>query len=194
MADASMPELPARVCLFGGSFDPPHLGHILATQWALSMLEVDEVAWVPAWRHAFAKNLTRYDHRLGLARIAVTTLGSRVTVRDWEREFETTYTADLLRQLTARYPGRFWTLLVGADVYLERSAWREWETIESLASVAVIGRTGYDAPEAGGVELPDISSTVIRTSLSHGGTVAAQWVPPAVLAEIRRLGLYRLGP
>ena len=104
-----------RICLFGGSFNPPHLGHLLASQWALATLPIDRLLWVPSFSHPFGKPLADFDERLSLCRAAVASLGPAGGVRDYERRFGTTYTVDLLRALHATHRGyRFWWL-VGSD-------------------------------------------------------------------------------
>ncbi len=174
-----------RICLFGGSFNPPHLGHLLASQWALATLPIDRLLWVPSFSHPFGKPLADFDERLSLCRAAVASLGPAGGVRDYERRFGTTYTVDLLRALHATHRGyRFWWL-VGSDAYAERHRWKEWETIEQLATVAVIGRAG--SSEGAPLALPNISSTDVRRLAEAGAwDEVAELVPARVLRRLRR--------
>lgn len=180
-----MPRANRRICLFGGSFDPPHLGHLLASQWALATLPVDRLLWVPSYRHPFGKPLSDFDERLALARAAVATLGPAGGVRDYERRFGTSYTVDLLRALHATHAGqRFWWL-VGSDAFAERHRWKEWEAIEQLASVVVIGRAG--TADGSPLALPNISSTEVRRLVAAGGwDEVAELVPARVLRRLKR--------
>lgn len=174
-----------RICLFGGSFDPPHIGHLLASQWALATLPVDRLLWVPSYRHPFGKPLSDFDERLALARAAVATLGPGGGVRDYERRFGTSYTVDLLRALHATHAGqRFWWL-VGSDAFADRHRWREWETIEQLATVVVIGRAG--TADGSPLALPNISSTEVRRLVAAGAwDEVAELVPARVLRRLKR--------
>src|SRR3954471_11261672 len=104
-----MPE----VALFGGSFDPPHVGHLLAAAYVLATEPVDELWFVPVLQHPFAKPLVApYEHRVGLCeRIAAELPGARVSRA--EQESGQTRTIDLLEWLDGKHPGLRWTLVLG---------------------------------------------------------------------------------
>ncbi len=182
------------MCIFGGSFDPPHVAHVLATAWALSVLDVDQVWWVPAWRHAFGKALSPFEQRVGLCELAIRPLGDRVRVCDIEGQLGgESRTVDTLEALARSYPGVSWTLLLGSDLVAQVQSWKRWDRIEELARIEVIGRAGHDGVDAAdAVTLPDVSSSRVREMLRLGErTWLSSRVPAAVLQRIAAEGLYR---
>ena len=102
-----------NVGLFGGSFNPPHVCHALATLWALQTHGLDEVWWVPTYQHAFGKDLVSFEHRLEMCRRATRALG-QVQIHDIERRMGgESRTIDTVEVLTQENPGvKFW-LIVG---------------------------------------------------------------------------------
>lgn len=187
MTEDARPEL----AVFGGSFDPPHLGHVLLATYALSMTLVERVLVLPVYRHAFGKALSDFDERLMMCRIAFADL-KRVEISDYERVLGgESRTLRLVRALGEAYPGHRLRLLVGADILRERDAWQGFDEIQKLAPLLVAGRAGYETeavpPDA--PVLPDVSSTRVREALARGDSVAA-WVPARVREHIAARGLY----
>jgi nicotinate-nucleotide adenylyltransferase len=191
------------VGILGGSFSPPHRGHVEAAEAALDAGAVDVVLVVPAFAHAFGKGLFPFGHRLAMARIAFASLGSRVVVSDLERHLpRPSYTVSTLRALIAAYSTRVrWRLVMGSDVAAELPMWREPEALVQLAPPLVFNRAG-DHPQlpaddprvmAGGRRiLSPASSTKIRQALFEGDLSRLnQLVPESVL---RYLTVHRLIP
>jgi len=197
MPHASAPDAaearPRRVALYGGSFDPPHLGHVMAATWALALGRFDEVRLIPALGHAFGKRLTPFSTRCALVEAAVAHLAPRVRVERIEGELPApSYTIDTVRALSAREPGVAWTWLLGADTWAERTRWRAFEELDTRVDWLVLGRAGA-APPVGAdvaVTLPDVSSTEVRRRVAAGEPIWSM-VPPAVAALIAREELYR---
>jgi len=183
-----------RICLFGGSFNPPHVGHVMATAWALSTLPIDALWWVPTWKHAFGKDLAPWDARLAMARAAVTPFGDAVRVSDIEGELGgESRTIDTVLALETRHPDVRWSLLIGADLVPELPRWKRWSDLQARVDVHVLGRAGYGDPGAHhAVTLPDINSSAVRASAAAGRRDdLVPRVPRGVLDEIERRGLYR---
>jgi nicotinate-nucleotide adenylyltransferase len=177
-----------RLALFGGSFNPPHVAHQMAALWVLETGQADELWLVPCFRHPFAKDLAPFADRFEMCRLAAAPLGPRATVSRVEAELGgESLTLRTLREVAARRPGDELALVVGADILGEWDRWYGHEEIERAARRLVVGRQGF----AGGapIELPAIRSTDIRARLGRGDDVAAL-VPAAVLAYVRRRGLY----
>lgn len=197
MTTGHSPHPPARrVALYGGSFDPPHIGHVLAATWVVTREPVDELRVIPVYRHAFGKHSTPFAVRCEMAQAAFAHLAPRVTVsRIEERLGGTSYTIDTVRALLAEAPPGALSLsfVCGTDVYAERERWKEWDTLRSLLRFLVLGRDGApDPPPEVEIRawLPDVSSTDIRRRVRDG----APWghlVPEPVRALIQREGLYR---
>lgn len=174
------------VGVLGGSFDPPHVAHVLVAAWALSVTEVSRVLVVPALRHPFGKPLRPFEHRVRMCELAFADI-ARATVSPIEAEIGGAgYTIDLLEELTRRDPRARFRLVIGSDLVAELPTWRDAARLVALAPPLVVGRAGHDAHE---VTLPDVSSTEIRRRLAAGEPVDAL-VPRAVLAHIAAHALY----
>ncbi|MCC6620431.1 MAG: nicotinate-nicotinamide nucleotide adenylyltransferase [Deltaproteobacteria bacterium] len=190
-----------RVAIYGGSFDPPHNGHVLAVTWCACLLDeaglarFDEVRVVPVFGHAFGKALTPFETRVAMIEDATRHLGARVVVDRIEATLPVpSYTVDTLRAMRAREPGLEATLVVGADAWAERRAWREWDELARLVDhrFVVLGRAGVPDPEGAALEvhLPGLSSTEVRRR-ARAGEPYWWMVPEAVAARVAREGLYR---
>ena len=193
-----------RLGLFGGTFDPPHTGHLIAAQDAALALRLDRVLFVPAALppHKQHRTVTPAPYRLRMLTLA---LGADARFALDALELERpgpSYTVDSLRELRDRLPGE-WTLLLGADQYAEFGTWREPEEVRRLATIGVLERGGAPArpaPAAVVQEEPDgvvrvavtrvdISSTAIRQRVSAGVSIR-YLVPAGVEAFIAETGLY----
>jgi nicotinate-nucleotide adenylyltransferase len=183
------------VAIYGGSFDPPHVSHVLAAVYALKVGGFDQVLVVPVFEHAFHKQLTPFEHRVRLCELAFAgILGVEVTTV--ERELQTpSLTLRTVEHLASAHPDWALRLLVGSDVLSETAKWHAFERVSALAPPYVVARPGYEHPDAEALFLPDVSSTRIREALrapepgDPTGVLAAS-VPRAVLEYIRQQGLY----
>src|SRR5215467_10478647 len=133
-----------RIGLFGGSFDPVHLGHLLVAQTAREELELDRLFFIPAARSPFKpeQEPTPAHERLRLLRLALA--GMPWCTLD-EQEIQrggTSYTIDTVRDYTARFPGAELFYLIGSDHVGQLSKWRAAEELARLLSFAVITRPG----------------------------------------------------
>jgi nicotinate-nucleotide adenylyltransferase len=182
------------VALLGGSFNPPHVAHLMAAYWVLATRAVDEVWLLPAYSHPFGKALAPFEHRVRMCQLAVADLdAARVRVcadeADLARDPLSGRTARTLEHLVAKYAGTRFALVVGTDVVGETPKWYRWERVRELAEIVVVGRQGYaGAPDAAPL-LPRISSTEIRERLERGEPVG-DLVPRAVLRYVAEQGLY----
>lgn len=182
-----------RVGVFGGSFNPPHVAHVLACHFALMAWGLDRVVVVPAFSHPFAKELAPFEHRLAMARLAFAHLGGTVEVSPLEGELGgVSYTVDTVRELARRNPGAALQLVVGSDVAGELHLWRDWEILRELAPPLVVPRMvagSASEGQEGAFHLPAISSSEVRGALARGGD-AGLALPRAVREYIARHGLY----
>lgn len=178
-----------RVGLFGGSFNPPHVVHQMLCLYVLETCEVDEIWVVPTYRHAFAKELAGFEHRVRMCELAFRALGDRVRVSRIEGELArpVSRTLDTIEALRARHPRAGFRLIVGADILAQTDKWHRWDDIVALAPPIVVGRAGHG--EAG-IDMPPVSSTEIRRRLACAQSVAAL-VPRRVVDYIAEQGLYR---
>jgi len=178
-----------QIAIFGGSFNPPHVAHVLAAAYAMSTHPLQGVVVMPTYRHPFAKPLAAYEHRVRMAELAFE--GQRgVTVSQVERDLGgESRTLRTLLHLREAHPEWSMRLLLGADILAESSKWHGFNEICAIAPPLVLGRVGFEAKEP--IVLPDISSTHVRTLLREQAWPAvAPLVPHAVVDYVRAHGLY----
>lgn len=190
--------------ILGGTFNPPHLAHLIVAQEVREALELDEVVLIPTSVHAFKGPASASPrHRAAMTELAAAGDPGLKVDRIEVQRGGTSYTVETLRSLREREPGTDWTLILGRDNLDELAQWRESEALPDLARVVVTTRGGSQAAPRlpfGGrcvlVQVPalEVSSTAIRSRVAAGRSIR-YWVPPAVEAYIREHGLYReVGP
>ncbi len=177
-----------RVAVYGGSFNPPHVAHQLALAYVLATARVDEVWMVPTFKHPFDKQLAPFSDRAKMCELAASPFKT-VRVSGIEEELGgDSYTLRTMRALVERHPDHRFSLVIGADLVAERERWHGWPELKELVPFIVIGRQG--SPSAGGITLPEVSSTLVRQRLGAGEAVDAL-VAADVVDYIRARGLYR---
>jgi nicotinate-nucleotide adenylyltransferase len=189
-----------RLGLFGGSFDPPHIGHLLTAGDALEALALDKLVFIPAAVQPLkvGRAAAAPEHRLAMVRYMADD-DPRFDVDSIEIERPgLSFTVDTLAAYAARYPDAERFLIVGADILPTFHQWRSPERIAELATIAVLKRMD-GTPDLRSIPgrtvlLPtrrlDISSTEIRERVRDGRTIRG-FVPEAVAAYITAQRLYR---
>ena len=206
-----------KIGVYGGTFNPPHLGHLTAARAVFDLLKLDKLLLVPAGlppHKALPAGSPTAEQRLEMTRLAGEQLGlgDRVQVLDLElRRQGKSYTADTLSQIRELYPEAELWLLMGTDMFLTLQTWHEPEAIFAQAGIAAFGRTEEDTEELFSVQreylyrtypdariftltipgVVDISSTELREQLSADR--GANLLAPAVYGYILREGLYGTG-
>lgn len=204
-----------KIGVYGGTFNPPHLGHLTAARAVFDLLKLDKLLLVPAGmppHKALPEGSPTPEQRLEMTRLAGEQLGlgDRVEVLDLELRREgKSYTADTLAQLRQLYPEAELWLLMGTDMFLTLQTWHAPEEILAQAGIAAFGRTEEDTEELFSVQrdylyrtypdariftltipgVVDISSTELREQLAADR--GANLLAPAVYGYILREGLYR---
>ena len=186
-----------RLGVYGGAYDPPHLGHLVAASDACEALGLDRLLWIPSAVHPLKPVRTAADVRLEMVRAAVAGDGRFVADGLELQRAGPSYTVDTLRELRAREPEAELFFLTGADNLRELPRWREPGEIARLATLAVLERAGEALPAdsplpavAVTVTRVDVSSTDIRRRVAAGQSIR-YLVPEAVRAVIERERLYR---
>ncbi|MFZ4585861.1 MAG: nicotinate-nucleotide adenylyltransferase [Acidimicrobiia bacterium] len=187
-----------RIGIFGGTFDPPHVGHVVAASEVRYRLGLDRVIFVPAgepWQKQGAVTASAQD-RLDLARAAVEGVaGIEVSAIEVERNGPT-YSVDTLEALAA--PERALYLILGADAASRLDTWHRADDVRALATIVVVDRGGAAGATPPGpawrvqrVGIPrlDVSSTEIRHRLATGAPIDGL-VPSGVARLIHHRGLY----
>lgn len=209
---AIQPQPSPVVGIMGGSFDPPHLGHLIAARWARHYLGHGATIWViPSGDHPFGKRLTPAEHRLAMCAL---TFGedamviSRIEIDRAARLTQPTYTIDTLHELRHVHPAASLRLILGTDVMTEITRWRAWDEVAAIAPPLWVPRVGFDEIAESAVEMdsptaadesalpprpPGISSREIRQMLRDGRDVSA-FMAPHVLEYIRTHHLYPMKP
>ncbi len=194
-----------KLALFGGSFDPPHLGHLAFAQFALDALAPDRLLWLPAGRQWQKPDqvMAAGVHRVQMLK-RLTANEPRFVVDDRELHRRgPSFTADTLSEFTRQYPGAELMFLIGQDQYARLPTWYRAELVAELATLVVVPRAGEAVVTPPGMpphrlqvlDLPDtpISSTAVREALGRGGDIAPL-VGPEVASYIASHRLYEKKP
>ena len=198
-----------KVMLFGGSFNPPHLGHQQMTTAVLKAQLADQLWYLPVGIHDFAKPMVAAQHRYQMLKLVLPQLGSqyfgRMRVEDCElRRSGVSHTADTLDYLSARYPQHQFSFLLGSDNLAKLHLWsdqkgRDFHYLLDHYQVFVYPRAGYpfkpfypalialtDLPEV------EIASSTVRQLLLERTDFRqlTEWLDPAVIDYIKQERLY----
>ena len=179
------------LAFFGGSFNPPHIAHVLAAAFVLAMEQVDELWVVPCFQHPFSKSLASFEDRLEMCRLAFSWM-PRVRVSTVEQQLGgESRTIRTIRHIKSERPDWCVRLVIGTDIMAEAPRWCAFDELQRLAPPIVLARRGWDTDGATERVFPEISSTQIREAFEHGDEgFAASWVTPAVLSYALQRGLY----
>lgn len=190
-----------KLGVLGGTFDPVHVGHLVAAINVRHALELDRVLLVVAnvpWQKAGARMITPAPDRLAMVRAAVDGVdGLEASDVEIVRGGES-YTVDTLQELRARHPGADLYLVVGADLVGELDTWERSDELRELATLAVVNRPGVAVAtqqvsgwRVANISIPmiDVSSTELRARVADGRPLDFL-VPAGALRLIRQRGLY----
>ena len=177
-----------RIGVFGGAFDPPHVGHLVVAQDVIEALDLDLLLIVPSARPPHRDAVLDAEQRLELAR-AVFDDDPRIEVSDVEfHRPGPSWTVDTLREIRRRWDPAALVLVIGVDQYRSFDSWRDPERILELAELAVMPRNGEfprEDPRYPFVAVPvtrvDVSSTRVRDRLSAGRSV--RYLVPGSIRE-----------
>lgn len=180
--------------MFGGSFDPPHLGHALLIALLRAQAEVDRVVVAPVYDHPLDKGTTTpFAKRLAWTRAAMQMHGAFVEVTDLERTLAAadpsrpSYSLRLLDAVAAQYPDAQVRLVIGSDIVRrgETKRWHRWEMIEARYPPLVVPRAGY--ADAIDCALPEVSSSDVRAAAARGDWAAVRRRVPRAVAELMQV-------
>lgn len=181
-----------QVALLGGSFNPPHVGHLLAAHYVRATQGVDEVWLMPTFRHPFGKRSEDFEHRVSMCeRMCQDAAGWMKTSRVESEVGKDGRTVDTLDFLLTRHPGYHFSLIIGSDILKDLPNWKDFDRIRRMARVLVLYRAGHPAEGTVGPPLAEVSSTEIRERLARGEQ-PTDLVPERVLAYAREHHLYGL--
>ncbi len=185
-----------RIGLFGGSFDPIHLGHLLAAREAAALLGLDRVFFVVAARPPHKTPVAPPEARYEMALLATAEEENFFPSRLELDRPGPSYTIDTLKEAQRLFPGDELFFITGADAYRDLPTWKEGPKLKDYATLVAVARPGYPlgglpegvvpvlVPEVG------ISSTELRRRAAQGESLRF-WVPRPVEVYIAKHGLYR---
>ena len=188
----------SRIGIFGGTFDPVHVGHLAVAVWVRDALELDRVELVVAnepWQKLDRPQLSPAQDRLAMVEAAVGGIDGVVASSAEIDRGGTTYTVDTLESARAHNPDGSLFLILGSDAASGLDTWHRYEEIAEMAEVVVVdrpGAMGHRPPVAHRVvdcPLLDLSSTQVR-EWADAGRPLDGLVPPAALAYCRQKDLY----
>jgi len=181
------------IAIFGGSFNPPHLAHVLAATVVLSRFDIDRLLVVPTFQHPFAKSLVPYADRVKMCELAMAWIPKVEVSRVEEKLGGESRTLRTIEHLKSEHPNEPLRLVMGADIIVESNKWYGFDRIVELAPPIVLGRVGVSFAGAPPPILPAISSTDVRKMIADGGKDAelSELLPKDVLAYVKTHGLYR---
>ena len=194
-----------RIALYGGTFDPVHLGHLEVARRVSELFEIEQVIFIPAQLapHKTGRPVTKPIHRYAMLALA-TEDDRRLLISTFEldapdRRYTVETVAEFQRRLDEETELFF---IMGADSWSEIKTWREWERLLTIANHVVVTRPGYEVPAAPpdlkdrifftDAVMKDISATSVRRLASEGryGELE-QMVPGSVANYIKKYGIYR---
>lgn len=203
-----------RIGIYGGTFNPPHLGHLVAARAVFEILKLDQLLLIPDGippHKEMPEGSPSAQQRLEMTRLAGEQIGLGERVETLSLELERggrSYTSDTLASVHEKYPDAELWLLMGTDMFLTLHTWYQPEKIFARAGIAAFGRTEEDSEELFSIQrerlyrsYPDariftltvpgvisVSSTELRGQLAAG--MGGPLLPPAVYGYILREGLY----
>ncbi len=197
----------ARVGVLGGTFDPPHNGHLAIAQAALAQLQLAEVLFAPTHQppHKLGNEITPIEHRLAMVRLAIAPHPRFTLSRVDVDRAGPTFTVDTMRLLRQKFPDAELYFIMGTDSLANILTWRAPAEFIRLCRLAVFNRPGFtvdlDALEAQlpglherAVILPAPALDIAASDLQQrvcAGLPITDWVPAAVATYIAEHGLYR---
>ncbi|MBF0426634.1 MAG: nicotinate (nicotinamide) nucleotide adenylyltransferase [Magnetococcales bacterium] len=134
-----------RIGIFGGTFNPPHFGHLRSALEAREILGLTRVLFLPAGRHPFKREevLAATHHRLAMTRLAIAHEPGFDLCRLEADQEQTAYTSETLAAIGCRYPDAELVFLFGADLLAEMHLWKDWQRLIALAHLVVLVRPGF---------------------------------------------------
>lgn len=186
-----------RAGLFGGMFDPPHVGHCIIAQSVLEEFDLDTVLFIPAGNPPHKRKFTSFSLRYQMTEAAIRN-NPHFTISDIERRLSgKTFTIDVVRALQKERPGELY-LIVGSDQWKEFDTWKTPDALLKICRIIITQRPGHAITGKKGLggsiliaHAPriDISSTMVRNKIA--GHKSIQYlVPREVLKYIQKLKLY----
>jgi len=187
-----------KIGIFGGLFDPSHIGHLIIAQWVMAEFDLAKVIFVPAANPPHKLNYSPYNLRYALTALAIKD-NKRFSISDVEKEvFGKTYTVEIIKKLKKKIHGQL-HLIIGSDQWQEIETWKDPTQLFKECKVIVVPRPNYEIKKSSRFyrkilishsPLIDISSTMIREMIIQNIDIR-YLVPQMVYDYIKTKKLYR---
>ena len=172
-----------RIGLLGGTFNPPHLGHVDICKYIFDRGDCDRIWVFPCFQHPFGKPAASFEDRLTMCRFNFQDFTDRVWVSDVERRLGgVSHTVRTVNHLRFQYPDKSFALIIGSDISKETDDWKEFEKVQEMVTIIEVPR-GENSP------ITNISSSEIRSKI-RSGEKFDQYVATPVAVYIVTHGLY----
>ncbi|MCB0271439.1 MAG: nicotinate (nicotinamide) nucleotide adenylyltransferase [Bdellovibrionales bacterium] len=175
-----------KIGFFGGTFNPPHLGHLLAATYALKTFDLDQVWFAPVFHHPFGKHSIPFEHRLAMCKLLIAELSPPFLVTDIEKEIahegKTYFT---LKELQKRFPENTFSLVIGSDLQEQIKKWSHYNELQEEFTIHFVPRGEKDNPTS----IPNISSTNVRAD-AYDTEIIKNVVTPEIHAYMEKNKFY----
>lgn len=186
-----------RVGIFGGSFDPPHRGHLAVSQVALRALALDQVWWLVSPKNPMKPRAPSQDLARRVAAARALANHPRIHATGVEIALGTTYTADTIRRIIPRLNGIKLVWMMGADSFADFHLWRKWPEIAESMPLAVFNRPGsalraLASPAAKALaknRIPERASAILASSAAPAWVFLSRPHIPLSSTALRKSGL-----
>lgn len=187
-----------RIGVFGGVFDPPHIGHLIIALYVLEEQKLDRILFIPAGQPPHKHRFSPFEKRYEMTRIAIKRNPFFLISAVEKKMAGKTYTIEVIRTLRKKIKGSLF-LIIGSDQWQEIDTWKDPAALFRECTIIVVPRSGFAIRRKKGIPGPvimsgapriDISSTMIRERINQGKSVR-YLVPAAVGRYIRRNKLYQ---
>lgn len=176
-----------NIGLFGGSFNPPHAGHVAVLRDLTRLDNFDEIWVVPVFQHPFGKDLAAFAERVKMLELVVKHLETdkvRVEKIEGQMAQNPSYTFDMVSELKKKFPTHHFTLILGSDAKKDLPKWHRLGELKKIVDFYFIPRAGIENSP-----YPDVSSTDIRKKLELGKSIDKLTLPK-IADYILKIKLY----
>lgn len=182
-----------KICIFGGAFNPIHISHTLAIHYIAATGGFDKVFVVPTFSSPAGKKLVDFNHRMNMVSLACDFIPNVIVNGIEEKLSKPSFTINTVKKFKEFYPEAELRLAIGADILSTTHLWDpdHLKEIFEIAPPFILGRFGYDHPDANGPITPGVSSTKVKELIdSNNQEELNKIVPNSVLKYIKKHNLY----
>jgi len=190
-----------NVYFFGGSFDPPHLGHLKIIETCFDRFDITQFILIPANQSPLKKNkpIASQIHRIEMLKLLIDNFDNKITIDDWEIiRSGPSYTYDTIEYLIEKYPGCCFFMILGHDQFVSFKNWKNYKKILNSVKIIVFNRSDENFTLIRGVDIMkienfqfNISSENIRKKINNGKLLISD-LPLKVNNYINEHGLYKI--